>query len=502
MEVRGIESFAEGQEISEHDLKTAAFYLSLIEVIGSETYRNMPKLLRIQLTGYLRHPEEKSLHHLSDQLAEMTLNPSENELATLKLGGSSIANKLHPSMSMALIHCRAIDEIKKNTVGFKTSTAPINTLMGVFESEAMWRSANITEEDLNLVYLVALAAAKQDEQPGIHWYIPKLMQLVQPLANKQMFESFLPTVKTNEALYSLEELEAANDELFASMRSLQKYGVKPCVAPALPQSTAKEWLVRGPISDDRKTIYPPFHPARNIIGTFHGSRNPIKSSEAQLVKYDSGGIASVNMVAIPGLTGRDEVVRGDLGSDGHLYDTLGGQKMIDYLSADASLGFAYEQIRSEIISIYYDAVVPVYITERLKNEIAPRNKVLGKLAIGLKKVPDFKRLALARQRLLEGNLTEILGELESPDKDMVEPGDRRPLAKHDVVNHIRRLRPGWKASPEARERCLAETGIELAEYGETYVKKYTKGELEAKTRSHKVSFAIGKIATKRKSQNI
>src|SRR3990167_3162812 len=96
-------------------------------------------------------------------------------------------------------------------------------------------------------------------------------------SSKEYRASFvLPTVKTNEALYSLEELEAANDELFASMRSLQKYGVKPCVAPALPQSTAKEWLVRGPISDDRKTIYPPFHPARNIIGTFHGSRNPIK----------------------------------------------------------------------------------------------------------------------------------------------------------------------------------------------------------------------------------
>jgi hypothetical protein len=199
----------------------------------------------------------------------------------------------------------------------------------------------------------------------------------------------------------------------------------------------------------------------------------------------------VTVRTIDGVEPGSTTVEASLGRDGQLYSRV-GKKWLDFL--DPALVLQYEQLRSELISMYYDSVVPVYITEQVAEEVqdSPK-KLLGRIAIGHKKAPDMRRLVLARTRILMENLGDVEAELAEVESET----SKKPMTKHEVTQHIRTLPSNFRAGPRAREMCREDLGIELAEYGETYVRKHIRGEIETKTKGYKASFAAGKIAIKR-----
>lgn len=493
----GIQQFAANKEYSPEEIKASSYYLTVVDGLGGQLgAHGWSKNLRARTSAFVRHPNAAMLQQLSSGLAEAAIQPSETQLSTIRNVSSSIADRINPTITLSLVYGRALDEIKISTIGQKTPTTGINALMGIMFAEIMWRSESISEADLQDAIRVAEAASKLGEV-GLHWYIPKIMHLYQAGKSKQKASEYLRGVKTDGEKSSVAELAAANDELFEDIRRLRKYGLKPCIAPGLSQGEVREWLVREMIDDATQTV-PAFHPASSALAEFIGSAKKIESTEATHVDYvsrfDDGQTVKVGGRHTTGLDFDARVCDLTIGPDGHI-QYLAGQRWVDYF--DPALRTQYEQIRSEVLSIFFDAVVPVYITEQVKKELGNEPKrILGRLGLGKK--TDLRRLVLARTRVIRENLDEVEKELANPSADLAESDEKkRKIAKHDVEWHIRQLPAGYKASPEQRELCLKRTGIVLAETGETYVKKHTRGTEENKSKGHRVSFLAGKMATKR-----
>ena len=489
--------YAWDQEIPPEELKASGYYLDCIDRLGAELgTTGWPKELRLQASSYVRHPNEHMLTRLADFLAEQANNPSAKELEMIKYSGSSIADRIDPAITLALIYGRALDAVKVKTIGYKTPTTSINNLMSMLFAEISWRAEGIDKADTEDLLRLAAAAAKL-ENPGIHWYVPKILPLVQGFTSKQKALETLSAIKPEEEKTIAEELAAANDELMASIVALQKYGLKPCVAPALPHGKTKEWLVIDAREENDRVAG--YNPASRHLAHFYGSLKPIKSTEVQRVSYksafDEHNVIKLDARIHPGLDYNARTCDIALGSDGHLYYTA-GVKWFDHINPSMRVG--YEQLRAEVLSIYFDSVVPVYVTEKVKEIDGSATKgILGRVALSLKKKPDLRRLVLARTRVIKEEIRNVIEELENPESDLVgENREKGKMTKHEVEWFIRRLPSNFRASPEARDLCLKETGIVLAEYGETYVRKHTRGSLESTTKGHKVSFATGKIATK------
>jgi len=495
---RPIREVAPPIEIPQEELKATTYYLAGVDQIGYNLgATGWPKDLRMRIAAYVKQPNEYLLQSLTTYLGSRIAEPSESELNAIASMSSSVADRIHPSITTGLIYGRALDEIKVKTIGRNTPTTSVNTLMVSSFVEAMWRTNGIAEADTVDSERLEAASSQQDN-PGYHWYIPKIRQLSQAARIKRETEQQLPLIKASEFYYA-EDLASTNDELVDQIAVLRKYGIKPCIAPSIGQSKTVEWLVEEPISEEFASSYAQYHPARKQLGTFYGSSEPIKSGERVAEEFTSyfpdGSKISLSMNTALGIDRQHATFRMGLDRDGHLCYPNSSQRWIDFL--DPSLRLQYEQLRSEILSIYFDAVVPVHISEQAKeqSEQTPK-RILGRIAIGQRKVPDLRKLILARQRIIIDKKNEIIAELENPRDDLVDRSPRKGIAKHEVVWHIRRLPPNYKASPKTRELCLRDTGIVLAEYGETYIHKHTRGSLENTSTGHKAAFKVGRVASK------
>lgn len=495
MTVRTIQEFAGNKEIPKEQLKASTYFLNEVDQLGvGLATSGWSKAARLRVSSYVKAPSEYSLVQLSNLFAEKALSPSNEEMKAIKGWKSSIADRIDSSITLALVYARALDGIKVKAAGINSSTKPINSLMGVFLSEVMWR-ANINQEDIDGIRNVAEAVSKTDDV-HLHWYIPKMLPLSNAAELKRRLLDFLPAMRPYGERVTAEQLAADNDELFASTVQLQRYGVKPCIAPALPQSNIREWLVSVPQEEERGL--PTYHPGKGLIVYFHGSNREIKSTEMDRQEYvspvDDRRVVSVKSIVAAGIDPSSITISLALYSDGHLHYAQ-SQKILEYL--DPALRLKYEQLRSEILSIYFDSVVPVFLAELVNREASLRPKgSIGRIAIGLKKIPDLRKLVLARKRMLDENINSVIEELTNPELDLVR-SEKKKLTKHDVVWHIRKLPPEYRASAEARAKCLEEAGIILADYGETYVSEHTRGSLERPTKGYKASFVLGKMAAKR-----
>lgn len=490
------------REISAEELKSSVYYLGFVDETGARLgVQEWPKGFRSRVGAFIRNPSEYFLTNIASTLAERIASPTEHDIALIKSASSSIADRIHPSITLGLIYARALDEIKINTIGRNAPTTGVNTLMTLMTSEAMWRAKKITEADIeDAVRLISAWA--QHENPHFHWYIPKLFQMTQAAGIKLETEGLLPKIKGLESDVSAEELAVDNDRLFNNLVQLRKYGLKSCVAPALRQGKTREWLVSDVIPEAYESSFAAYHPARKSLAAFDGSRGKIDTTEVipyEYISETSGGQVRVSTQHVSGIKPNEDTFHVLIGPDGHLYYRA-GVRWIDYI--DPNLYQKYEQLRAEILSILFDAVVPVYITEQVKKDAGQTPKgILGKLALGNRRPPNLKRLVLARTRILEEKMDEIVAALENSDTDEVESDEqKRIIAKHNVEWHIRRLPAEFRASPEARQRCLQETGIVLAEHGETYVRKHTRGSIEKESKGHRAVFAAGQVASKLRRQ--
>jgi hypothetical protein len=83
------------------------------------------------------------------------------------------------------------------------------------------------------------------------------------------------------------------------------------------------------------------------------------------------------------------------------------------------------------------------------------------------------------------NPAELVSQLEQEVEEGERETEKRAKRKHGVTEHIRRLPPGRKASPAARQSAYENFGIELAE-GETFVKRHERGTGSPAITSHRV----------------
>lgn len=283
------------------------------------------------------------------------------------------------------------------------------------------------------------------------------------------------------------ELSEANDSLWKASKILQTYGVKPVIAPGTTGVFAKQWLFESPLEhpmlDQMKLIHGAT-PAAMIMGAdvdfltsmatkqrFVGERSGTKFVQPDIKKlfgenaYDSNAYSLVLL------------------QDGHIATATG--ERLDVLAEETNARAAYEQMRAELLAIHFDLVTPVYVAD-IVDGMAQDITVHDPDARG-----KLRTLILAREKVLRVLGSDIVDAIE----DEIKVAQNKVMVEHDVIGHIRTIRPNFRASQDARDRCMEDLGIHLADYGETYVRNHTRGSIkEADPKGHIAVFKNGEVA--------
>ena len=268
-----------------------------------------------------------------------------------------------------------------------------------------------------------------------------------------------------------EALSQENDGLFQAVRQLQKYGIKSAyVADHTPLPIA-DWHVfdRRDLADGQIDSNERAFGDTHALAVFRSFGLPL-SNEPREVKMT--GDAQVGDATIESryimLEGEPELAKQGvefiLGKDGHL-STL-KEVSFAWFTDELGLGWEYEALRAQVLSIYADMVLPSYIVDNSKEiEAAGRQMSQKKRA----RSSDFMNLLLARQRVIKQHpdLADLIRRENTRQSGMVR--------RHGVVGFIRRLPKGQRASRQQRELCLREQGILLPLTGETYVREHLRG---------------------------
>jgi hypothetical protein len=477
-------SLTDSHEHGEECISGVLNYLIYVDNYAVNAARNLPRSFRASVSAYVRKPTTLARDSLSRDLSQSivyaaTSDPEAQAEAGILPQETALFN--------SLVFARILDEVKKKAIGIGSSTDAINGLSGRMMGEAGWSMPRATDEELDKIRHLADAATRMDHEAML-WYVPKISSYLNAIETRRRSEDLLDSISVAEGV-DADALRADNDSLFDSINFLQKYEPKPCVAPAIPGAhNTSEWLV---VPRPRELRRYRFNTLGEAPVSFIGSKNPIPSSETSFHRY-ANGIAKMNTINMP-VAFDSYTAPVVLGKDGHLYSLL-GQRWLDYVDDDHKA--QYEQLRAELLCIYHDSVVPVYVTELVDQEIAGGDAETGQKqdSKDSAKSPGLRRLILARKLVMDLMRDEITEALENQKTDAVD-GEQKGVARHDVVGHIRRLPKNWRASPEAREACFEDIGIVLAEYGETYVRGHERGSLDNPAQGHKAVFQAGKMAT-------
>ncbi len=303
-------------------------------------------------------------------------------------------------------------------------------------------------------------------------------------------------------------LSRDNDALFDRLKGLQRYAVKSAVCPSATPGV-NEWLVSSPqeetASQTINGLPDAFTTLRlsDSVATFIGTTGVFKTSKPEVKPIIEGKNDSITGYLIADLL--EDTEHGSslgsilLGNDGHVRLQFGGD--LRRLCQDAGLEGAYEQLRCEIISIYFDLVVPVEVQAIVKQELEVQSadEDVSDTAVSEvkpKRPSVLRRLVLARKRVIDV-LGQEIDELiqKEHQASTVDTEGRTDTAKHKVVGHIRRLPATYRAGIDARQQCIEDLGVVLADYGETYVREHERGVGEANSPGHRVVYAAGAMAT-------
>ncbi len=143
------------------------------------------------------------------------------------------------------------------------------------------------------------------------------------------------------------------------------------------------------------------------------------------------------------------------------------------------LGAQATLLTSMLLAQNFDLTVPAYIVALADEEATRIESEPGQPQL----VDKLRRLLLARTRALNVLGPDINQALQ--DEDGQQTGQHRDMAKHDVIDHLRRLPPGYSASPKARALCLEEFGQEIPE-GHTYVRRHNRGNIDVPHKGHRM----------------
>lgn len=449
-------------------LEKAREYTKQIYDYGPKIVEDLPLPVKAKYLGYCRQPSAERRGEISDELVSYILDKTYSSYPE----GSQEFPDLHERAVFFYISTNHAFGLINDAKSFDLPD-PMGALFTDVVGRLGWSLPKI---DIDTYGKLAFAnvAMRVSDDAMMNYFQVRIMQMLECFYQKNSL------MDTLDELEGDEHLKGPNDELAHAISYLQKYLPKQCVAPALPGKETIEWLVTEPIDSWRRVR---LHPCNGIrIGMF-GSLRPVVSSGTETIT--EGG---VHFTAIKGISDKDLTIEFGVGPGGELY-SMTGQAVSGYLPPEYQ--GKYEQLRSEALCIYHDSVVPVYVTEVVEQEVA-----VGRAATEMvdnrpeSMVGKLRRLVLARRLVSETLKAEIIDELEHPNRDI-----KRQMVRHEVTGFIRPLPRGYRASPEARERCLNEMGVVLAGYGETYVKKHKRGNLENNSVGHKAAFTAGKMAT-------
>jgi hypothetical protein len=320
----------------------------------------------------------------------------------------------------------------------------------------------------------------------------------------------LNRLSVQDAQETTADLREPNNDLYKATREMRKYGVKSAVAPALSSAVTQEWLVLDPVteredlnrnsrergSDFSHLRFTGRHLARFIgtDGRFISSQPEWKTTESPQKHVAVTSVDWSNIVQ----AGSNPTLSVKLMPDGELAGAF-GLPIPDVLKEADRWEREYELLRAEILSIYADLVTPSYIEEKVNAEVAVIESHTGRTLRRRRAKPPLRSLVVARERVIKAQSNEIIDTLENEITEDAQapetaPREKRHMAKHRVVGHVRTINKEYRASPQAR-RLAWDEGIEmndepiiLAEKGETYVKIHPRGDLPNESAGHRLSY--------------
>lgn len=466
----------------------------------------------LDLQAALRHPQPAHLIRAEETLVQFSLQTlaGTTDLFTddqrPDFENLEVLSKF--SLMIGLQIARVIDKVKRDTVGRDSPTDVSNYLIGRVLNHLGWALPVVDHEIIDgLDRLQANFTNAGAANETIDWHTPKI----------EMFTGALFVHKTNVELIDglaarqqerpqgdVAELRTANDSLFQASGVLQKYGVKPCVAPSLlDKGIVRDWLImdKQSIGTPDRTVATKFV-KQHGLAVFIGSNKRISSSHTETIDIMNRHDGYVRLTGLhaPGLQPDATRDRFWLGYDGELY-SYWGDRIVDFLDHPEQL-VAYEILRSQIIALYYDLTVPVYVTEVVDQELRQAPTEPGRSRGVLNKM---RRLVLARERVLRELQDEIIEGLDRGDDTLatIPPRERSrgQVAEHPVVHFIRPLPKGFHPSIKQRELCReVMNGKELGD-NETFVRDHKRGSKRVETAGHRAVFRAGKVADSMAAQN-
>ena len=150
-------------------------------------------------------------------------------------------------------------------------------------------------------------------------------------------------------------------------------------------------------------------------------------------------------------------------------------------------------MRAELLSLYSDLVTPAFVASAVHEQPELPKGIIGALSRITRRrsrKPSMMSLVLARAKYIDEHHDAIIQALEQGEdtiEEDVQPVEQttRRVGKHDVVGHRRKLASHQRASPQARTLAWEQLGIELAERGETFIQKHSRGSGEIDTLGHR-----------------
>jgi hypothetical protein len=412
-------------------------------------------------------------------------------------------------MTDSLQAAAMIDKVKVDTIGAGGATNGSNAIIMHFIGRLGFAAASelqrFPEEE---VYerISSWSGLNNDllnkDIPKVSWMAFKGMKVAQAVHEaydlQQELVSRIEQRDEAEADVTLEELRDTNDKLWQELRATQTYGVKPAIAPSLSLGNAKEWLFNNSRdefkSSDPRTIAATLNsPMATVIGaSTHFTKSVISSA---VVTYSNanarGQMTHLSQVFEDGDAYAAKHFSFMLNRDGQITTTEGIQ--LTELAEGYGFELEYEELRSEIMGMFFDLVTPVYVQEVVSQEVKLNPSPIGETSPNGK----LRTLSLARIRTLQVLKDDISNVIRKEREEERNKTNLRSLVKHPVVGHIRNLPATFRASDDARELCRKDLGIELSDYGETYVREHERGKvLEKDRKGHRASFEAGRTVVK------
>lgn len=412
-------------------------------------------------------PNEKFLPggDFFDRLGSVVDNkhmPAEIDIFDLGIDvGASIVSNSKSTRSLVLGYlnvCVNMDAARVAFVGVRPISRTTNALHTYIRKQVLDALPHDAKTK-NLINVIhdALNGAYQHEAPDraqtFVWMNAKLNMLESEYYQAANFDERVADYYERAGRLSTEEIEKVDfDARLLNNRSMvqRKYGTKPAYTEA---SIGGSWIFHDG-DDFRRTILrstnnvmlPPF-----AAIVHHSPLEDLKDLSFKLEDEDSydGRIKYVG----GGLKDAKTDLRIVIGLDGSM--TVDYEGLIPVEDVARNSPIAARMLKAEIASNFYDLSMPI-------DEASPDN------------TRNYSGMSEAERRNFNPVLQLLVPRIRRiNDAEAVSIEHPRVVREHDVVWFVRKLRPGWHASPEAIENA-SRIGIELGA-NETFVRAHKRG---------------------------